>query len=287
MKLLVWLEKKSNKAIISLAVILALLVGLTDYLTGKEISFSIFYLLPILLVTWYVGKTLALYFSFLSSFEWLIADQLTNPSVSHPSVPIWNMSVRLFFFLIIVLITSGLKSALEREKKISRTDPLTGVSNARYFYEFAAIELDRARRYGHLLTIVYLDLDNFKHVNDNFGHLTGDRLLQLIANTIHGRIRAIDIVARLGGDEFVILLPEILYEDAQVVIKRMRILLLEIMKENNWPVTFSMGMITFQSIPESVDTLIKQADNLMYEAKQNGKDKVRHRLEEVDRLIDK
>jgi diguanylate cyclase (GGDEF)-like protein len=274
MKLLVWFEKKSNKAIISFAMILALLVGLTDYLTGKEISFSIFYLMPILLVTWYVGKTLALYFSVLSSFEWLIADQLTNPAVSHPSVPLWNMSVRLFFFLIIVVVTSGLKSALEREKKISRTDPLTGVSNARYFYEFAEIELERARRYGHLLTIVYLDLDNFKYINDNFGHLTGDRLLKLIADTIHSRIRAIDIVARLGGDEFVILLPEVSYLDAQVVVERMKNLLVEVMKGNRWPVTFSMGMITYRSLPESVDSLIKEADDLMYAAKRNGKNKI-------------
>jgi len=279
MRPLFWLEKRSKSATISFAVFLALLVGITDYLTGKEISFSIFYLLPILLVTWYVSKILGIYFSLFSSLEWLIADQLSNPSYSHPTIPFWNMSVRLLFFLIIVFITSGLKSALEREKKISRTDPLTGVSNARYFYEFAAIELDRAKRYNHFLTIVYLDLDNFKSVNDNFGHLTGDRLLKLIADTIQDRIRAIDIVARLGGDEFVILLPEISHEDSQVVVERMKTLLLEVMKSNDWPVTFSMGMITFKSLPEGVDRLIKEADDLMYEAKQNGKNMIRHRLE--------
>ena len=163
---------------------------------------------------------------------------------------------------------------MEREKRISRTDPLTGVSNARYFIEFAAIELDRARRYGHLLTIVYLDLDNFKYVNDNFGHLTGDRLLKLIADKVHGRIRAIDIVARLGGDEFVILLPEVSFDDAQVVVERMRTLLLEVMKGNDWPVTFSIGMITHRSLPESVDRLIKEADDLMYVAKRNGKNQI-------------
>lgn len=280
MKLLVWLEKRSNFIIISFAAFLALVVGVTDYLTGKEISFSIFYLLPILLITWYVSRTLGIYFSVLSSLEWLIADRLTNPIVSNVTIPYWNMSVRLLFFLIIVLITSGLKSALEREKKISRTDPLTGVSNARYFYEFAETELDRAKRYNHFLTIAYLDLDNFKFVNDNHGHLTGDRLLKVIADTIQGRIRSIDIVARLGGDEFVLLLPEIPYEDARVVVERMRTLLLEVMKNNDWPVTFSMGLITFKSLPESVDELIKKADDLMYKAKQNGKNMISYRLEE-------
>lgn len=275
---LISLERASKTSIIIFAVFLVFLIGVADYFTGREISFSIFYLLPILLATWHGRKRIGIYFSIISSFEWLIADQLTNPDYSHFTIPFWNMSVRLSFFLIIVFIVSRLKLALGREKKISRTDPLTGVSNARNLYEYAEREIERARRYGHLLTVVYVDLDNFKYINDHFGHLTGDQLLKTVAGALQENIRTIDLVARLGGDEFVILLPEISNENAHKVFSRVQSMLLGLMTKNNWEVTFSIGMVTFTEPPDSVDILIREADNLMYVAKRNGKNKIERRV---------
>ncbi len=275
---LIALERASKTSIIILAILLALLIGAADYFTGREISFSIFYLLPILVVTWYGSKTLGIYFSVISSLEWIVADQLTNPVYSHPTIPFWNMFVRLLVFLIVVFIAASLKLALDREKKISRTDPLTGVSNARYFYEFAEREIERAKRYNHLLTIVYVDLDDFKQINDHLGHLTGDQLLKIVAETIHQNIRSIDMVARVGGDEFVILLPEISNEDAHKVVSRMQDMLLERMTKNNWDVTFSIGLVTFHAPPSSADALIREADDLMYVAKRNGKNQIESRV---------
>jgi diguanylate cyclase (GGDEF)-like protein len=272
------LKKASITSIIIITIFLVILVGVTDYYTGREISFSIFYLMPILLVTWYASRILGIYFSMLSSLEWLVADQLTNPNYSHFTVPFWNMSVRLSFFLIIVFVVSRLKLALEREKKISRTDPLTGVSNARNLYEYAEREIERARRYGHLFTAVYLDLDNFKYINDHFGHLIGDQVLKTVASALLENIRTIDLIARLGGDEFVILLPEISNEDAHKVFNRIQNILLELMTKNNWQVTCSIGMVTFTEPPSSVDTLIREADDLMYMAKRNGKNRIESRL---------
>jgi diguanylate cyclase (GGDEF)-like protein len=272
------LKKASITSIIIITIFLVILVGVTDYYTGREISFSIFYLMPILLVTWYASRILGIYFSMLSSLEWLVADQLTNPNYSHFTVPFWNMSVRLSFFLIIVFVVSRLKLALEREKKISRTDPLTGVSNARNLYEYAEREIERARRYGHLFTAVYLDLDNFKYINDHFGHLIGDQVLKTVASALLENIRIIDLIARLGGDEFVILLPEISNENAHKVFNRIQNILLELMTKNNWQVTCSIGMVTFTEPPSSVDTLIREADDLMYMAKRNGKNRIESRL---------
>lgn len=268
------LKKVSITSVIIMAIFLALLVGLTDYYTGREISFSIFYLMPILLVTWYANKTFGIYFSILSSLEWLVADQLTNLKYSHFTIPFWNMTVRLSFFLIIVFIVSKLKVALEREKRNSRTDPLTGVSNARYFYEFAAVEVDRANRYNHFLTIVYIDLDNFKYVNDNFGHATGDQLLKEVAKDLFQNKRKADLIARLGGDEFVLLLPEIKNDDALKVISRMKNSLLDLMEKNNWPVTFSIGLVTYHKPLGKMDVMVREADDLMYIAKRNGKNQI-------------
>jgi diguanylate cyclase (GGDEF)-like protein len=109
-------------------------------------------------------------------------------------------------FLVVVVVLSSLRGAWEREKIHARTDSLTGVSNARAFFEVAAVELARARRYQRPFTIAYLDLDNFKQVNDRFGHEVGDDLLQIVARTLREGSRASDFVARMGGDEFVVLL---------------------------------------------------------------------------------
>jgi len=146
--------------------------------------------------------------SIASAITWLIADFTSGHIYSHSAIPYWNMSVRLGTFLIITFLLSTLKSALEHEKELARTDSLTGIANRRYFIELANMEINRACRYKHPFTIVHIDLDNLKAVNDRFGHSTGDTVLRLVVNTIQNNIRATDIVARLGGDEFVILLPE-------------------------------------------------------------------------------
>jgi diguanylate cyclase (GGDEF)-like protein len=119
--------------------------------------------------------------------------------------------------------------------------------------------------------LAYIDLDNFKTVNDTYGHLIGDSLLRLVADTIRNNIRTTDVLARLGGDEFVVLLPETDFEQSEIVINKVQTQLLDEMKKNNWPVTFSIGAVTFLTPPESVDEMIKKADNLMYSAKKNGK----------------
>jgi diguanylate cyclase (GGDEF)-like protein len=101
-----------------------------------------------------------------------------------------------------------LRSAMEREKEAARTDSLTGAMNSRAFGELATAELHRARRYERPFTIAYVDIDDFKAVNDRFGHSSGDTLLRLVAETMKHNSRAVDVIARVGGDEFVILFPE-------------------------------------------------------------------------------
>jgi diguanylate cyclase (GGDEF)-like protein len=164
-----------------------------------------------------------------------------------------------------------LKNTLELKEQLAKTDFLTGVTNARSFFELADLEINRAKRYQHPFTLAYIDLDNFKTVNDTYGHLIGDSLLRLVADTIRNNIRVTDVYARLGGDEFAVLLPETNPEQSEIAINKVQTQLLDEMKKNNWPVTFSIGAVTFLTPPESVDEMIKKADNLMYSAKKNGK----------------
>ena len=229
--------------------------------------------------TWLGNKWIGIFFAVISSLEWVLADILAGHIYSHPLIACWNTLVRLLLFLIILTIFSELQTALKKETKLSSSDHLTGVYNARFFEEHALIEIHRSKRYNHPLTVVYLDLDNFKWVNDNLGHQTGDTLLKLLGQVIHNNIRTIDVVARMGGDEFVILFPETDYEAAQELIERMRLKFGKLMAKHKWPVTFSIGMITFESPPISVDQIIKEADDLMYLAKKRGKNKIEHRIQ--------
>jgi diguanylate cyclase (GGDEF)-like protein len=161
---------------------------------------------------------------------------------------------------------------------LARTDYVTGAVSIRYFYELMQIEMNRAKRYGRPFTLAYIDLDNFKAVNDRLGHSTGDRVLRAVTEAICRQVRPVDRVARLGGDEFALLLPETDDEAAKTVINRIHASLVDEMLRNGWMVTFSMGVVTFREIPKTVDDVVKMADDLMYSVKDTGKNGVNYSI---------
>jgi diguanylate cyclase (GGDEF)-like protein len=170
------------------------------------------------------------------------------------------------------------KNTLTHEKEISRIDFLTGIRNRRHFIELVNMEINRARRYEHPFTVVCLDLDNFKAVNDCFGHTTGDILLRLVAHTIRENIGVTDTVARLGGDEFGILMPETGRNVAEVIIQRVQKINLDSMRKHGWPVTLSIGVVIFTSPPSTVDEVLRISDRLMYTAKEGGKNSIQYEV---------
>ena len=182
------------------------------------------------------------------------------------------------FFFIVNFALSGFKKALEKEKNLARVDSLTGVANSRYFFDLAEKEIERSRRYRHPLTLLYLDCDNFKNLNDNFGHQIGNRLLHLLATILQNNTRTTDIVARLGGDEFAILMPETGEQIVPQAIQRLHTRLVDALRKKGWPVTLSMGAAIYLHPPASADELIKSADRLMLQAKSEGKNRVRYKI---------
>jgi diguanylate cyclase (GGDEF)-like protein len=271
-------QDQSNLVKVAIGYTLVGVIGFIDYLTGYEIAFSIFYLVPIVLVAWFIGKRSGMLIAIFSAAVWGVADAASGSPYSRPFIPYWNTLVRLGFFVIVNHTLFKLKDALKREKDLARRDSLTNVMNARYFIEMSEREIERARRFKRTLTIAYIDLDNFKSVNDRFGHHTGNFLLQTVADVIRKNLREIDMVARLGGDEFVVLFPETGGASVREVIDRLRKLLSDAMEKNGWPVTFSIGEATFTNPPASSDEMLKKADDLMYFVKNNGKNGLKHEV---------
>ena len=162
------------------------------------------------------------------------------------------------------------------EKTLASSDPLTGALNRRAFFDIAEYELNRSQRYEHAITLAYIDLDNFKAINDRLGHTVGDNLLETVTKTIASNIRSTDILSRFGGDEFVILLPETKTDAAEAFLGKIQYQLDQAMAAKSWPVSFSIGAITYPKAPPGVEEVIKKADMLMYEVKRSGKNRLLH-----------
>ena len=261
---------------IFIALYLVATVAMADYLTGYRFGFSRFYLLPILLITWSQGRTAGVVCAVLVSVGWTGVDAARNHDLSFIFSSFWNSAVRLGYFVVTVYLLAGLREALQVEKRLARMDFLTGVANRRFFFEAARAEIDRARRYQHPFIVAYIDIDGFKGINDRLGHAAGDALLRLVAQTARANLRTVDVIARLGGDEFAILLPETGGAAAADVMRKIHANLIDAVKKQGWPVTFSIGTVTYAQPPVSVDEMVRRADNLMYAVKNAGKNTIRY-----------
>jgi diguanylate cyclase (GGDEF)-like protein len=275
-KILSYFEKQSRLSVSLVGLIIIVIVGVIDYLTGYEVELAIFYLIPIAFVAWFAGRRSGALISIVSAIIIFLADMFAGKVFSHPLIGFWNTMATLGVFFIIAFSLSSLKNALEKERMSAQTDSLTGTANSGYFRLLIDLEVERCRRYKSPFTFAYIDCDNFKFINDKFGHNTGDDLLILLAKTVRQHIRITDIVARLGGDEFGILLPETGKEQGQAVIEKIQKMLLGVMNEHGWPVTMSIGAVTYLNAPTAADEVIKSADNLMYAVKSSGKNNLKH-----------
>ena len=167
----------------------------------------------------------------------------------------------------------------EEFKHLAETDPLTDTYNRRALVEKLAGELDRTTRYGTVLTCLMLDIDNFKSINDTYGHLMGDRVLRLLAGILRREQRSVDVVARYGGEEFVVLLPETGLSGARIFAERiLRRVAGHDFGEGGRPVrvTVSIGIATYPD--ERVndgESLLRLADTNLYKAKNDGRNRFR------------
>ena len=269
-------SSRSSITVIFISLMLLAMLGWIDYLTG-DYSMIVFYLIPVSLVAWFVTWYSGLFFCLLALMTRFIADEVSSSfSLNNAKLHYWNLFIEFLFLLIMCLLFSALRKNLDSEKTRASTDSLTGALNRRAFFDIAEYELNRSQRYKHATTIAYIDLDNFKGINDRLGHTIGDNLLVTVTKTITSNIRSSDILSRFGGDEFVILLPETKTEAAAAFLGKIQNQLNQAMAAKNWPVSFSIGAITYLKAPPGVEEVIKKADMLMYEVKRSVKNWLLH-----------
>ncbi|MDZ4074822.1 MAG: sensor domain-containing diguanylate cyclase [Hylemonella sp.] len=161
--------------------------------------------------------------------------------------------------------------------QLARHDPLTGTANRRYFFERAEQEFMRSRRYQTPLSITLIDVDHFKHINDQYGHATGDEVLKLLSQKIGALLRENDLLARIGGEEFAILMPSTGLAGAALMAERLRLAIAEeasAVAGLMLHLRFSAGVTQLKAQDQSIEDCLRRADEAMYKAKQAGRDRV-------------
>jgi diguanylate cyclase (GGDEF)-like protein len=258
------------------AAALTLLFGLGDMITGSPFLFTAFYLLPLWIASWWGEDEAGVAVALLSAAV-ATGSSAVGPEPQTALVILgWNFAIRAITFVAFVKVVLRLRDAIATQRHLAYSDPLTGLANGRAFFRHLASEIDRCRRYHRTFTLAYLDLDHFKAVNDTRGHAEGDRLLRELAGVLRSSTRITDFSARLGGDEFGLLFPETSHERAAVALQKVIDQVEELMQLEGWPVTLSIGAVTFEQPPAAADEAIRVVDHLMYRVKREGRDGIRH-----------
>lgn len=273
------LSERSERSVVLTAAAALILLGLLDHASGPDVAFSAVYLLPLIAVGWRLqeNRNLVVSICALASAVWLAAE-VTNQAL-HPIIAIWNAASRFAIFFLIVSLLQALRASLATQQGLAERDPLTGVANQRAFEEAMRDALAESQEEQHPISLVYLDLDDFKSINDTLGHSGGNAVLCSFASALNDTTRSSDTVGRLGGDEFAVILPSAGSAAAQGImndlVQRLQGSLREINVDRS--ITFSAGVVTFLSSPKDLDEMINASDALMYEAKRDGKAGYKHK----------
>jgi diguanylate cyclase (GGDEF)-like protein len=260
---------------VRLAAYVALTLGVywANHQTPSEIRLGILYFVPVLLVTWTEGLAWGLGFAAATiGFREVVAwEQLPQ------GMPVlWRLVNAGTYVVVLGVAMAGLQRLRHTQIQLGRLathDGLTNLMNGRTFAARLSQELERNRRYPRPLALLYLDLDNFKVINDSHGHQTGDAVLRLVADAMRSSVRQADIVGRLGGDEFAVLMPETDAPLADAAAHRLATGLRTVFKGTP-TVTASIGVVSCTTPEANTDELLRRADQAMYEAKRTGKDRV-------------
>jgi diguanylate cyclase (GGDEF)-like protein len=263
----------SDQVAIGASYLLILAIFPIDVVTGSRVTLNVIYVLPLTVIGLHCSRLAPVVGALSLS---IVVQLLTLLSFSDDP-----MATRIGLFVVItvsdavvVLIARFARHNILEAEQLSTTDPLTRLSNRRAL-EFAIdAESTRQRRYGGIYSLVLIDLDGFKSVNDTQGHAAGDNALILLAEILRSNTRKSDMIFRIGGDEFVVLMPNTGVADAASLCDSFCTTIARQMLQASFPITASIGFTTVEQAPEPSVDVLTIADRAMYEAKSTGKSRV-------------
>lgn len=263
--------RRHRRPIVVAAILLSLAVAYLDFAlnTGVEITYLQF--VSIAIVAWFVPRRWSVLFATAAAALQVPAMASGAGSVAPLLV---NVSLTLGTFVFSALAVNELAGTLRTVGHLARFDALTGVRNADYFKTTMDAEFLRSRRYGRQLSVAFIDVDEFKALNDSLGHRVGSQALAAIGASISAHVRAEDVVGRVGGDEFALLLPEIGLAEAHALLERIATGISVLAGSRDWPVSISAGVTSLGDEVDEVcsgQDVLEYADALMLRAKREAK----------------
>ena len=238
---------------------------------GKYISLDVLYCLPIIqtarLTAIHAARRYDTHASTFVGIALALAWSAAELFISWPDFPILAFALNIFTRSIAFTVIGRVLVKLWREKKYARTDTLTGLGSRLELLEQIKIEQDRSKRSGRPYSLLFIDVDKFKDINDNHGHKFGDKALMILADVLKKNCRKIDLAARLGGDEFVLLLPETDEQSCNFMIDRINSAADQAFSELPSPVSLSIGHTTHIGDTHDAAEAISLADQRMYQYK--------------------
>jgi diguanylate cyclase (GGDEF)-like protein len=257
---------------IAAAGVLLVLTYVANSSTPPNVKLGLFYLVPVLVATWFAGLgwgAVTVVISMAVRLQTELAQQVD-------ATPLASALNQGSFAVVSGIMMVGFRHMQRTQTDLhalAMTDPLTRVLNARAFSERLTQELARNRRYKRPLAVLYLDLDNFKTLNDSRGHQTGDAVLRLVADAMRDAVRDSDVVGRMGGDEFAVLMPETDGTLASAAARRLAEGIGTAF-QGSPAISASIGVVAFADTAAGTDEILRRADQAMYEAKRAGKNRV-------------
>jgi diguanylate cyclase (GGDEF)-like protein len=264
--------------LIALTLILLGLCAYADYSSPPEIAFTVFYLIPIAIAAYFLTDRFAFVIIVTSAALWYGANLPEDHRLEEGGIHLWNAVTRLLIFLTVGGLVAAVRRSWQQQHELAHTDFLTSLPNRRHFSDLLETEIQRAGRSGRWLSVSYLDVDDFKMLNDYLGHATGDTLLREVALLIRKGLRDSDTAARIGGDEFAILFPDTDSATVSDLCRTLHESLTAHVRSRDWPVSFSIGVLTCPTPPADSRQLLHEVDEIMYKAKRAGKNRIHHEI---------
>ncbi len=255
---------------IALGVFALLVVAGGQALLDPALPIDLLYVLPVAVLALVGGRRLGMAAALVAALLRSVLESAGGHAYAHPALTVLAFLLGAVVYVLTAWFAAEITSAARRARASTLMDPLTGLGNRRFFEDIAERELNRSRRYGRPVALAYINIDDFRSVNEERGHAAGDALLRRVAQELPSGIRRSDIVARVGGDEFAILLPETPPQGAEVAMGKLRERLRGLVREWGYDVGFSIGVATSVDGATPLKALISAADATMYAAKRTG-----------------